>query len=126
MGRTNRKYDLEDRLIEFASQVIELAEGLPETVAGRHLGRQLIRSGTAPALGYGEAQGAESRADFIHKMKIGLKELRETMVNLKIISRRKYVADAQLDSLLHENHELISIFVRSIATARANQLNTKQ
>ena len=126
MEKMNRKYDLEDRLIEFASRVIEMAEGLPETVAGRHLGRQLIRSGTASALGYGEAQGAESRADFIHKMKIGLKELRETMINIKIIRKRKYVADARLDSLLQENNELIAIFVRSISTAQSNQLKPKK
>ena len=73
-----RRYDLEERLIEFASQIIDITEMLPKTLAGNHLGGQLLRSGTSPALHYGEAQAAESPADFIHKMKVCLKELRET------------------------------------------------
>jgi four helix bundle protein len=74
----DRKFNLDERLIEFASAIIDIAEALPKTVAGDHLAKQLTRSGTAPCLQYGEAQGAESRNDFIHKMKISLKELRET------------------------------------------------
>ena len=74
------KYNLEDRLVEFAERVIRLAESLPKTPVGRHMLGQLIRSGTSPAPNYGEAQDAESRADFVHKMKIVLKELRETRV----------------------------------------------
>ena len=73
-----RNYDLAERLINFAASIIELAEMLPGSFAGRHIAGQMIRSGTAPALHYGEAQGGESRKDFIHKMKVALKELRET------------------------------------------------
>jgi len=78
------KYDLEDRLIEFSLMIIEIVEELPNTKAGNHLGGQVLRSGTSPALNYAEAQSAESKNDFIHKMKICLKELRETFVALKL------------------------------------------
>ena len=74
----NDKFDLEERLINFAVRIIRAAESLPKIVVGKHIGGQIIRSGTSPAANYGEAQGAESRSDFIHKIKICLKELRET------------------------------------------------
>ena len=80
-----KKYDLEDRLIKFAVLIANLAETLPETMFGRYIGGQLVRSACSPALNYGEAKSAESLNDFIHKMKICLKELRETLVSLKII-----------------------------------------
>jgi four helix bundle protein len=73
-----KKFDLDERLITFASNIIDIAERIPKTIAGNHITGQLIRSGTAPCLQYGEAQSAESRADFIHKMKVSAKELRET------------------------------------------------
>jgi four helix bundle protein len=87
--------NLEERLIDFAVMVIDLSEKLPKTFAGKHLGNQLVRSGTSPALNYGEAQAAESKKDFIHKMRICLKELRESYVCLKIIDR-KYRKDLGL------------------------------
>ena len=117
----DKKFDLEDRLVDFAVRVIEVAESLPNTYAGKHLAGQIIRSGTSPALNYGEAQSAESVADFIHKMKICLKELRETFVCLKIIKRKNYFAEGKLDSIHQENNELVSIFVKSIATAVLNK-----
>jgi four helix bundle protein len=95
-----------------------VAESLPQTPAGRHFGGQLVRSGTAPALNYGEAQAAESRPDFVHKMKLALKELRETMVNLKFILKRNYFQQDRLLPLLKENDELIAIFMKSISTAQ--------
>ena len=110
-------HELETRLIGFASRVMDLVEKLPTTLGGKHLGGQLLRSGTAPALNYGEAQAAESREDFIHKMKICLKELRETMANLRIIHLRNYFPGDKLEPLLKENNELISIFVASTKTA---------
>jgi len=120
-----KKFDLEDRLIDFAVLVIKIAEKIGNTVAGKHLGENLIRSGTSPALNYGEAQGAESRKDFIHKMKICLKELRETRVGLKIINKLPFEkVKSLLDEALLENEELISIFVKSIETAQSN-LRTK-
>ena len=87
MSKESRIFDLEDRLIDFAVRIIRLAESLPKTKVGNHVSGQLIRCGTSPAPNYGEAQSAESRADFIHKMKVSLKELRETRVWLLIIVR---------------------------------------
>ena len=86
-----RIYDLEERLVEFSSHVIDVVEALPTTRAANYIAGQLVRCGLAPALLYGEAQGAESRDDFIHKMKIGLKELKETRICLKLIIARKMV-----------------------------------
>ena len=85
--KPNRKFDLEERLIDFAVLIIEISESLNNTRAGNHISGQLVRSGTSPALHYGEAQSAESRNDFVHKLKILLKELRESLVALKIIKR---------------------------------------
>lgn len=120
------KYDLEERLINYSVLILDIVEGLPENKGANHLGSQIVRSGTAPALMYGEAQSAESRKDFIHKMRLPLKELRETYNCLKIISRRNYVgiANEKLTIALSESHELISIFVKSIGTA-INNLKTK-
>ena len=83
------KFELEERLINFAVLIIEIVNELPNTRTGNHLSGQLVRSGTSPALNYGEAQSGESRKDFIHKIKVVLKELRETFVCLKIIDRTK-------------------------------------
>ncbi|MFM9952071.1 MAG: four helix bundle protein [Saprospiraceae bacterium] len=116
------KYDLEDRLIEFAVRIIDTAEALPSSMASKTLGGQIVRSGTSPALNYAEAQSAESKADFVHKMKICLKELRETFVCLKIIQRKGYFKEPRLEPLLNENTELVSIFVKSIQTAKNNIL----
>ena len=114
-----RIFDLEDRLIDFSVSVIKIADQLPKTYPGKHLGAQIVRSGTSPALNYGEAQSAESRRDFIHKMKISLKELRETSVNLKIIQRAGLQTNKPtLIQVMNEANELISIFVKSIQTAR--------
>ena len=112
-------YDLEERLIDFAVRIIRMAESLPKSKVANHIAGQLIRCGTSPAPNYGEAQGAESRADFIHKMKVCLKELRETNVWLLMTIRAKLVKPvSKLDSLIQENNELISIFVTSIRTAK--------
>jgi four helix bundle protein len=114
-----KRYDLEDRLIEFAIKIIELVEELPKNRAGNHIAGQLIRCGTSPALNYGEVQSAESQKDFVHKMKVILKELRETNICIKIIKRKPLIKQSQkLDSIVKECNELISIFVSSIRTAQ--------
>jgi len=119
MSKENRIFDLEERLIDFAVRIIRIAESLPQTKVGIHIAGQLIRCGTSPAPNYGEAQSAESRADFIHKMKVSLKELRETRVWLLIIVRAKLIKPAsKLEPLIEEDNELISIFVTSIKTAK--------
>jgi four helix bundle protein len=114
-------YDLEDRLVDFSVLVLNLAENLPDTRACNHLAGQITRSCTCPALIYGEAQSAESRRDFIHKMTLALKELRETRINLKIIAKKKCLKDqALITRSTQENDELIAIFAKSISTAARN------
>jgi four helix bundle protein len=123
MAKEGRKFDLEDRLIDFTVMIADVVEGLPNTKAANHIGGQMIRSGSSPALNYGEAQEAESKRDFIHKMGICRKELRETKVGLKIIVRRPYkeVLDSS-QKALSECLELLAIFSKSIDTAKKNLL----
>jgi four helix bundle protein len=124
--KRNDKFNLEERLIEYAIVIIKITENLNDTRAGNHVAGQLVRSGTAPALLYGEAQSAESRNDFIHKLKILLKELRETLVALKIIKRVPLTKTIEsVDKAMIECNELISIFVKSIGTARKNNEKSK-
>ena len=112
MTKGNKEFNLEDRLIDFAVRIIQAAESLPKTKAGNHIAGQLIRCGTAPAPNYGEAQDAESRADFIHKMKVSLKELRETKIWLLITGKANLIKPAsKLEPLIDESNQLISIFV---------------
>ena len=113
-----RKFDLEERLVDFAVLIVALAESLPSSKTGSHIAGQLVRSGTSPALNYGEAQSAESRSDFIHKMKIVLKELRETSISLKIVKQTGLAeSTGKLTSTTNECHELIAIFAKSLQTA---------
>jgi four helix bundle protein len=115
------KFDLEERLVNFAVIIVEICDNMKETKAANHLSGQLIRSGTSPALNYGEAQGGESRRDFIHKIKVVLKELRESFVCLKIIYRSNlYKSEEKMKLAMNENNELISIFVKSVETAQKN------
>ena len=114
----NKPLALEDRLLEFAAIATDIVDMMPNSKLSNHLAGQLIRSSTSPLLNYGEAQVAESRADFIHKMKICLKELKETLVNLKLIKRKNMIADVIfLNKVLYENQQLVSIFVKSVLTA---------
>ena len=119
MSKDKRTFDLEERLIDFAVRIIRIAESLPKDRVGNHIAGQLVRCGTSPAPNYGEAQSAESRSDFIHKMKVCLKELRETRVWLLMIVRANLIKPvSKIEPLLKESHELISIFVTSVETAR--------
>jgi four helix bundle protein len=111
--------DLEDRLINFAVRITQVVEDLPVSKLGNHVGGQLMRSGTSPAPNYGEAQSAESRKDFVHKMKVALKELRETLIWLRIIERKELCTPTSLQDIIAECNELIAIFVKSVKTAEA-------
>ena len=114
--------NLDERLVAFAVKIIDLATEVYKCREGRHLSDQIIRSGTSSALNYGEARSAESRRDFIHKVRIVLKELRETSMALKIIGHSRLPADENVvHSLIKENNELIAIFIASINTALKNQ-----
>jgi four helix bundle protein len=114
-----KRFDLEERLIDYSVLITGIVESIPSTRAGNHYAGQLIRSGTSPALNYAEAQSGESRKDFIHKLKIVLKELRETFVCLKIINRTNlYKSKESVQLAIDESNELISIFVKSVETAQ--------
>ena len=120
-----KKFDLEDRFIDFTIRISNVVDEIDNSKLGTHIAGQLIRSGSSPALNYGEAQSAESRADFIHKMRLSLKELRETRIWLLIIVRGNLIKpESKLDALLNENNQLISIFVTSIGTALQNKNKT--
>ena len=113
-----KKFELEERLIDFSVSIIFFVESLPNTISANHLGGQLLRSGTSPSLNYGEAKSPESKNDFLHKMKVCLKELRESHNCLRIFYKAKiYKAELSLKELISECNELISIFVKSINTA---------
>ena len=105
------KYDLEERLIDFAIIISDIVDSLPGSRLGNYIAGQLVRSGCSPALNYGEAQSAESRNDFIHKMKIILKELRESLVSIKIIERKKLHDMTSVLKAKDECNQLVAIFV---------------
>ena len=113
-----RKFDLEDRLVKFACSCLNICDMLPNSKAAQNLVYQLSRSATAPALLYGEAQAAESRADFIHKMKVALKELRESKINMRILVEKPFVSKEKIQDAFNEVSELIAIFTSSIETAK--------
>lgn len=109
---------LEERLIDFAVRVIRLSANLPRTLAGKHIAGQILRSGTSPAPNYAEARGAESQADFVHKLRIVLKELNETAVWLQILKRSCLTKTELLASIIEENRQLSRIFTASLKTTR--------
>ena len=121
--RAMKTFDLHERLIDFAVIIINITDNIKTTKAGNHLSGQIARSGTSPSLNYSEAQSAESRNDFIHKMSVVLKELRETYSCLKIINRGKLYLKEEQDLIIaiKENDELISIFVKSLETSRSKK-----
>ena len=120
--KKSAKYNLEERLINYSVLIIKIVGLMNTNRASNHLASQLVRSGTSPSLNYGEAQSAESRKDFIHKIKVILKELRETMICLKIIEKARFLKKTDLiKNAIQETNELIAIFVTSVVTASRNQ-----
>jgi four helix bundle protein len=118
--RNRRHYDLEDRLLEFAAMIVQLVESLVNTKAGNHIAAQLLRCGTSPLSNHGEVEAAESRKDFLHKLRVCLKELRETKRWLRLVGRLELTEPLNLNRCLNEADELIRIFVASIRTAEEN------
>jgi four helix bundle protein len=116
--------ELEQRLIDFAVRIVKLSASLPRTSAGKHIAGQILRSGTSPAPNYGEARGAESRADFVHKVRIVLKELNETSIWLRVIHRSQMLKSELLVNIMTENTELCRIFTSSLKTARTTGKST--
>jgi four helix bundle protein len=118
---SKRVYDLEDRLLEFAASIVQLTESLPNTRAGNHIAGQLLRCGTSALSNHGEVEASESRRDFLHKLRICLKELRETKRWLRLVGRiNKHGTPANFTVCLTEIEELIRMFVTSIRTAEKN------
>jgi four helix bundle protein len=115
-----KPYKIDERLIEYSAVIIHVTEHLPLSPAGKYISGQLVRSGVGPVLQYGEAQAAESPDDFIHKMKVALKELRESFNALRVIRRMAWFGSDEINDAINETNELISIFVKSIETARNN------
>jgi four helix bundle protein len=125
---SNRKStadELEERLVNFAVRIIKLSVSLPRTAAGKHIAGQILRSGTSPAPNYGEARGAESRADFVHKIRVVLKELNETSIWLRIIERSQLLKRELLIDIVQENGDLCRIFSASLRTTRSRGKNDK-
>jgi four helix bundle protein len=118
VGDQSKADELEERLIDFAVRIVNLSASLPKTAAGKHVAGQILRSGTSPASNYGEARGAESHADFIHKLRIVLKELNETSIWLRVIERSKMLRKELMSDIVGENRELCRIFTASLRTAR--------
>jgi len=117
-----RKYDLEDRFVDYTCRMIDVVEALPNTRAGNYIAGQLVRSCHSPTFNYWEAQGAESRNDFIHKMGVILKELKECRTALKIIIKKQMIKPvAKLAPIFKETEELIAIVAKSISTAQKNK-----
>jgi four helix bundle protein len=118
--------ELADRLLEFAARVGKAVDALPETRLGRHIAGQLVRSGTSPAPNYAEACGAESRKDFVHKLSICLKELRESRCWIQLIIKAELLTESQMGNLQDECNQLCNIIGKSIVTAKTNQQSNHQ
>ena len=117
--------DLAERLLDFATRVGKVVDALPESRLGRHIAGQLVRSGTSPAPNYAEACGAESRRDFVHKLSIALKELRESRCWIQLIIKAELLPEQRLSEILDECEQLCAIVAKSIVTAKNNQAKTK-
>lgn len=113
--------ELAERLLEFAARVGKAVDALPDTRLGKHIAGQLVRSGTSPAPNYAEACGAESRKDFVHKLSICLKELRESRCWIQLIMKAELLSETQMENLHDECNQLCNIIGKSIVTAKANQ-----
>ena len=115
------RFDLEDRLLDYAANIVHLTRKMDQDRAGNHVAGQLLRSGTSPLFNHGEAQGAESQKDFVHKLGICLKELKESKRALRLTHRVPLInPPSEVDPLLQETEELIRIFGASIRTAKKN------
>jgi len=114
----NERNNLSERLLNFAAEVIKLVVKLNKTAVGRHIGGQLTRASTSAGANYEEACGAESRADFIHKLQIVLKELRESLYWLRLIRKTNLFSGPALEKIIQEAKELTNIIAKSIVTAK--------
>ncbi len=112
------KRDLDERLLDYAARIVKLVESLPKTLVGRRIGDQLLRSGTSAGANYEEAQGAESKEDFIHKLQVALKELRESNYWLRLLVKAGNVPPQKMAGLLDESNQLRAMLSKAVATAK--------
>jgi len=114
----DEKTNLRERLLDYAVRIIKLVEALPKTIAGKRIGDQLLRSGTGGGANYEEAQAGESRADFVHKLQIALKEIRESHYWLRLLAKAQVLPCERFGDILDESAQLIAILSKSVATAK--------
>jgi four helix bundle protein len=125
-GATRSPRELSERLLAFAVRVGKVVNALPATRLGRHIAGQLIRSGTSPGPNYEEGCAAESRADFVHKLSICLKELRESRFWIRLIVESELLSKRKMDDLQDECTQLCKILAQALLTAKKNKHQTKQ
>lgn len=113
--------DISDRLLDFSARIIKVTNGVPKTTVGKHVGGQVIRSGTSAGANYEEARGSESKADFAHKLGLTLKELRETRYWLRVLERAEVLPAKRLSQIIQESEELCNIIAKSIFTVRGRK-----
>ena len=121
MRSIQKAEEMEERLLDFAVRVGKVVDALPDTRLGRHIAGQLVRSGTSPAPNYGEAYGAESKKDFVHKLGIVFKELRESRVWLRLVIKASLLPNARVSDLHNECEQLCNIIAKSLITAKAKR-----
>ena len=114
-------HDLADRLLDYGVRIVKVTESLPSSLAGKRIGDQLLRSGTAVGANYEEAQAGESRNDFVHKLQIALKELRESHYWLRLLVKAEIITTGNLENLIDESTQLRAILSKSVATAKKNK-----
>ena len=108
--QNDNRFDLEDRLLEFSARIVRLVDSLPNTRAANHIAGHLLRCGTSPYGNHGEVEAAESRRDFVHKLRVCLKELRETRRRLRLLFKAGLIPEEKMAAILGETEELIKIF----------------
>jgi four helix bundle protein len=123
-NRTTNKINLSERLLDFGARVVKLTEELPNTLAGKRIGDQLLRSGTSVGANYQEAQAAESKRDFLHKLQLALKELRESNYWLKLLSKAEIIRRERLTVIQDESEQLKAILSKAVITAKKKQVNS--
>lgn len=121
-----KENNLVERLLNYSAEIVRLVESLPNSVAGRRIGDQLLRSGTAVGANYEEAQAGESKADFIHKLQISLKELRESNYWLRLLAKTQLVPHNQISTVLDESNQLKAILSKAVATAKGKSKTNEE
>ena len=110
--------NLSDRFMQYSVRVIKLTESLPKSIAGKRIGDQLLRSGTSVGANYEESQAAQSKNDFIHKLQVALKELKESNYWLRLIGNADLLSQEKLEAIIDESNQLTAILSKAVLTAK--------